>query len=52
MIITEIKTGFWRLTSAGESDTDTLVFFGYSRNEVIGKMNSWLRRKDLQKYLY
>jgi hypothetical protein len=49
MLITEIKTGWWKLISAGETETDGLVFFGYSKAEVIGKLNSWLRRKELEK---
>ena len=49
MLITEIKTNWWRLVSAGETETDGLVFFGYSKAEVIGKLNSWLRRKNLEK---
>jgi hypothetical protein len=47
MLITEIKTGFWKLVSEGEYDT--LVFYGYSRAEVEGRFKSWLRRKDLEK---
>jgi len=47
MLITEIKTGFWKLVSEGEDST--LVFYGYSRAEVEGRFKSWLRRKDLEK---
>lgn len=50
MNITEINTGWWKLVSAGEAETDTLVFFGYSRAEVVGKFASWMRRKDLEKW--
>lgn len=35
---------------AGETETDGLVFFGYSKAEVIGKLNSWLRRKNLEQW--
>ena len=49
MLITEIKKDWWKLVSAGETETDGLVFFGYSKAEVIGKLNSWLRRKNLEK---
>ena len=49
MLITEIKKDWWKLVSAGEAETDGLVFFGYSKAEVIGKLNSWLRRKNLEK---
>jgi len=49
MLITEIKTNWWKLVSTGETETDGLVFFGYSKAEVIGKLNSWLRRKELEK---
>ena len=47
MLITEITKGFWKLVS--EADCDRLVFYGYSKAEVEGKFNSWLRRKDLEK---
>jgi len=50
MLITEVKTGWWKLISAGEADTDTLVFFGYSKAEVMGKLTSWLRKKELEKW--
>jgi len=50
MLITEVKTGWWKLISAGETETDGLVFFGYSKAEVIGKLNSWLRRKELEQW--
>ena len=50
MLITEIKKDWWKLVSAGETETDGLVFFGYSRAEVIGKLNSWLRRKNLEQW--
>jgi hypothetical protein len=50
MCITEIKTGWWKLVSEGEADTDTLVFFGYSKGEVVGKLNNWIRRKELEKW--
>jgi hypothetical protein len=49
MLITEVKQNWWKLVSAGETETDCLVFFGYSKAEVIGKLNSWLRRKELEK---
>ena len=45
--VIEIKAGFWKLVSEGEDST--LVFYGYSRAEVEGRFNSWLRRKDLEK---
>lgn len=50
MCITEIKTGWWRLVSEDDEPTNTLVFFGYSKAEVVGKLNSWIRRKDLEKW--
>lgn len=50
MLITEIKKDWWKLVSAGETETDGLVFFGYSKAEVIGKLNSWLRRKNLEQW--
>lgn len=50
MLVTEINTGWWKLVSEGEAETDGLVFFGYSRAEVIGKFSSWLRRNDLEKW--
>ena len=50
MLITEVKKGWWKLISAGETETDGLVFFGYSKAEVIGKLNSWLRPKELERW--
>lgn len=50
MLITEIKKDWWKLVSEGEAETDTLVFFGYSKAEVMGKLTSWLRRKELEKW--
>ena len=50
MCITEIKAGWWKLVSAGEAETDTLVFFGYNRAEVVHKFNNWIRRKELEKW--
>jgi hypothetical protein len=50
MNITQINTGWWKLVSEGEAETDGLVFFGYSKEEVIGKFASWLRRNDLEKW--
>ena len=50
MLIKEIKKDWWKLVSAGETETDGLVFFGYSKAEVIGKLNSWLRRKELEQW--
>ena len=50
MLITEITKDWWKLVSAGETETDGLVFFGYSKAEVIGKLNSWLRRKNLEQW--
>jgi hypothetical protein len=48
MLITEIKTNWWKLVSTGETDADGLIFFGYSRAEVIGKLNSWLRLRTVE----
>lgn len=50
MNITQISTGWWKLVSEGEEPTNTLVFFGYSKAEVVGKFSSWLRRNDLEKW--
>jgi hypothetical protein len=50
MNITEVKQNWWKLVSAGEADADTLVFYGYSRAEVVGKFASWLRRNDLERW--
>ena len=50
MSVIEVKENWWKLISAGEADTDTLVFFGYSRAEVLGKLTSWLRRKELEQW--
>lgn len=50
MSVIEVKENWWKLVSTGEADTDTLVFFGYSRAEVLGKLTSWLRRKELEQW--
>ena len=46
MLIKEIKSNWYMLTSDGEAGG--LVWFGYTKEEVIGKFTSWLRRKDLE----
>lgn len=46
MLIKEIKSDWYMLTSDGEAGG--LVWFGYTKAEVIGKFKSWLRRKDLE----
>jgi hypothetical protein len=48
MSVIEVKENWWKLVST--ADTDTLVFFGYSRAEVLGKFTSWLRRKELEQW--
>ena len=42
MVIRQIKPGWFRL------DTDGLVFFGYTRDEVRHKFHAWLREYDLR----
>lgn len=43
MIIREIKPAWYRL------DTPGLVFFGYTRKEVMHKYQAWVRQYDLRK---
>jgi hypothetical protein len=50
MSVIEVKENWWKLVSEGEEPTNTLVFFGYSRAEVLGKLTSWLRRKELEQW--
>lgn len=47
MLIKEIKSDWYMLTS--DSDSGKLVWFGYTRGEVIGKFSAWLRFHDLSK---
>jgi hypothetical protein len=47
MLIKEIKSNWYMLTS--DDEVCGLVWFGYSKAEVIGKFTSWLRRKDLER---
>jgi hypothetical protein len=48
MLIKEIKNNWFMLTS--DSDVGGLVWFGYTKEEVIGKFASWIRRNDLEKW--
>lgn len=50
MSVIEIKKNWWKLVSNGETETCGLVFFGYSRAEVLGKFTNWLRRKELEQW--
>ena len=52
MLITEIKTNWWKLVSEGEEPVyrNRLVFFGYNKAEVVHKFNNWIRRKELEKW--
>jgi hypothetical protein len=43
MIIREIKPRWYRL------DTDGLVFFGYTREQVHHKFMAWVREHDLRR---
>ncbi|CAB4141115.1 hypothetical protein UFOVP412_13 [uncultured Caudovirales phage] len=47
MVVKQIKPNWWILRS-GEG-AEGLVFFGYSRREVIGKFRSWIRYHDLER---
>lgn len=46
MVVKQIKPDWWCLTS--DDGVSRLMFFGYSRAEVIGKFRSWLREFDLE----
>tara|TARA_R110002126_G_scaffold173222_1_gene321913 strand:+ start:669 stop:929 length:261 start_codon:yes stop_codon:yes gene_type:complete len=43
MMIRQIKNDWFRL------DTDGLVFFGYSREHVLHKLEAWVREHDLRR---
>ena len=43
MMIRQIKNDWYRL------DTDGLVFFGYSREQVWHKYQAWIRQYDLRR---
>ena len=45
MKIEQIAKHWWRLTSEGEP---RLVWFGYSKEELLGRFASWLRQRDLE----
>jgi hypothetical protein len=47
MVVKEIKPQWWSLTS--DDGVNRLMFFGYSRAEVIGKFRSWIRGQDVEK---
>jgi len=48
MLITEIQPQWWRLVSEAD-DQPTLTFFGYSKEEVVGKFRKWVRAYDMIK---
>ena len=50
MLIKEIKNNWFMLTSDSDSDVGSLVWFGYTKEEVIGKFASWIRRNYLEKW--
>lgn len=47
MIITEVRTGWWKLES--QEEQNSLIWFGYTKAEVVYKFTAWLRKKDLEK---
>ena len=48
MLITEVSPQWWRLVSEAD-DQLPLTFFGYSKDEVIGKFKKWVREYDMIK---
>ena len=51
VVIKKIKDGWYSLTSSGEG-MRTLVWFGYSREEVLQKFRSYIRERDLESVRY
>lgn len=49
MQITQIGPQWFRLVSEGEPN---LVWWGYSKKEVVGKFQSYVRELDLDKIRY
>ena len=47
MVLRKINDKWWMLTS--DDGLVKLTWFGYSRAEVIGRFNSYIRSVDLQK---
>ena len=48
MEIRQVKSDWYVLTSEAD-DQATLTFFGYSKDEVIGKFKKWVRAYDMAK---
>lgn len=48
MKIEKISSQWYVLTSEAD-DQATLTFFGYSKDEVIGKFKKWVRAYDMAK---
>lgn len=47
MVLRKINDKWWMLTS--DDGLVKLTWFGYSRAEVIGRFNSYIRSVDLEK---
>jgi len=48
MVIKEVSPRWWQLVSEAD-DQQTLTFFGYSKEEVVGKFRKWVREYDMVK---
>ena len=48
MEIRQVKSDWFMLVSEAD-DQATLTFFGYSKDEVIGKFRKWVRAHDMIK---
>ena len=49
MTITMIGPHWWRLVSTGAWDDQRLIFHGYTKGEVKGKFNAYIRNHLLEK---
>ena len=48
MMVRQVRPQWWQLVSEAD-DQVTLTFFGYSKDEVIGKFRKWVRAHDMIK---
>jgi hypothetical protein len=48
--VKQISNDWWVLRSYGENESDGLTWFGYSKDEVLGKFRAYLRKLELRKW--
>lgn len=50
MVIQKMSDNWWMLTS--DDGVERLIWFGFTKGEVLGKFNSYVRSLDLDKIRY